>query len=623
MKERVPFLEHIAYQMRIWSLKMTTKAGSGHPTSALSAADIVAVLFFHTMHFDPKHYNNPDNDRFILSKGHAAPILYAVWHQLGRLKDKDLLQYRSFTSPLEGHPTLRFAYAEAATGALGIGLSIGLGEALCATLDKRAYRTFVLLGDSEISEGSIWEATQVGAYYKAHNLIGVIDCNNLGQSTPTMEALEGDASERFSRMFTAFGWKTYIVDGHDITNLIKTFDKAYKEKEKPVMVIAKTKKGYGVDLFEGKQGYHGKALNPEELKKALEQLKKRFPKAAAYKQSYSWRPKLPNSKGKVSKIDKITLQKSNYKMGEMIATRKAFGEALAKLGSRCNQVVSLDAEVNNSTFAEIFAKEHPKRFYQCFIAEQNMVGMGIGFDRRGKIPFISTFGAFMTRAHDQIRMGAIGTAALRLVGSHAGVSIGQDGPSQMALEDIAMMRTLPESIILYPCDAVSTHALVQGMAEYSIGISYLRTTRMATPVIYKNDETFSIGGCKILRQSENDAVCIITAGVTIFAALQAYEILKKKKIAVSIIDLYSIKPLDIKTIRSVARTSQKKIITVEDHYMQGGLGSAVIDAVCNDNFKVERLAVTHLPRSGKPEELLKHAEIDAPAIVKLVKKMVS
>ncbi len=620
--KQIQFLKHAAYEMRRWSLLMTTNAGSGHASSSLSAADIMAVLFFYAMRYDPKNFDNPNNDRFILSKGHAAPILYAAWKGVGQLTKKDLLSYRSFDSVLEGHPTLRFPYAEAATGALGIGLSIGAGEALSARLDDRSYKTYVLMGDSEVSEGCVWEAAQIATFYKLNNLIGIIDCNRLGQSTPTMEALEGDAPERFARMFDSFGWEPFIVDGHDVNALMHTMDQARNVSDKPAIIIAKTKKGYGVDAIEDKEGYHGKPIKREDIDEVLDQLHKRF-EAASEPVEYQWVPHMPPQGPPATRCLLGEMPKPDYLIGDALATRKAYGQALVALGGVCKEVVSLDAEVKNSTYAELFEKAYPDRFFQCFIAEQNMVSMGVGFERRGKIPFISTFGAFLSRAHDQIRMAAVGTSALRLVGSHAGVSIGQDGPSQMALEDIAMMCAVPDSVVLYPSDAVSTYKLVHAMATYNTGISYLRTTRMQTPVIYQNDDTFEIGGCKVVKQSERDQCCVIGAGVTLFEALKAHEQLAKENIAISVIDLYSIKPLDLDTIRSVVRASGKKLITVEDHYVQGGLGQEVAAALCNDDVTIQRLAVTKLPRSGKPEELLADAGIDSDAIVQQVRALLS
>lgn len=614
----VEFIKYKAYALRYWSIKITAHAGSGHPTSCLSAADIVAVIFFYAMRYDPYHYQNPDNDRFILSKGHAAPLLYAAWHEIGLVTDEQMLSYRQFNSPLEGHPTRRFAYAETATGSLGIGLSVGVGMAACAKLDKRDYRTYVLMGDSESSEGSVWEAVQVAVHYNLDNIICFIDANNLGQSSETMLDYK---IKQYVEIFTAFGWHTFDVDGHNVESLIDVIDKAHHVVGKPVMIIAKTIKGYGVDFVAGLPGFHGKALTGDKEKEALEELKKNFPDSAAYKDdSFEWKAPRPhpNATAYVGATTIIIMEKSDYTKDEMISTRKAYGQALALLGDVCDAVVSLDAEVKNSTYAEIFEDVHPERFFQCFVAEQNMIGMGVGFDCRGRIPFISTFSSFFSRAHDQIRMAAIGNAALRLVGSHCGVSIGQDGPSQMGLEDIATMRCLPNAVVLYPSDAVSTHKLVEQMARYGDGISYLRTTRMETPVLYDNDEQFVIGGCKVLKQSENDVACVVGAGVTLHEALKAYAVLAQQNIFIAVIDVYSIKPLDVSTLISVAHTSGNKIITVEDHYPQGGIGEAVTHALCNENIMIHSLAVTHLPRSGKPEELLAFENIDAAAIVKVV-----
>jgi transketolase len=620
----IPFLENKAYKLREWSIIMTSRAGSGHPTSCLSAADIVAGIFFYAMRFDPYNYKNPDNDRFILSKGHAAPLLYAAWRELDLLTDEEMLSYRKFDSVLEGHPTRRFAYTEAATGSLGIGLSIGIGQALCAKMDKRAFRTYVVMGDSESSEGSVWEAVQLAAHYKLDNLICFVDVNNLGQSTETM--LDYDI-QRYHDIFTAFGWQSFEIDGHNMQQIVDVLDKAHNIIEKPIVIIAKTIKGYGVDFVAGKQGFHGRAFTHEQEGDALAQLEAKFITAVQFseKEGSEWEIKHPQKlPGEfVSTCTVIDIAQSTYKKGEKIATRKAYGQSLALLGDSCDSIVCLDAEVKNSTFADIFETMHPKRFIQCFVAEQNMIGMGIGFECRGKIPFISTFSSFMSRAHDQIRMAAISQSALRLVGSHCGVSIGEDGPSQMGLEDIALMRCLPDSVVLYPCDAVSTYKLVEQMARYDKGISYLRTTRMETPVIYDNDEQFPLGGCKVLKKSDKDSACVIAAGVTVFEALKAYEILAQENIFISVIDLYSVKPLDASQVISVARASGGKIITVEDHYAQGGIGEAVAQAVSGEtSLSVHCLAVTRLPRSGKPEQLLAYESINAAAIIALVREVI-
>lgn len=618
-KQFIDFLENKAYNLRVNSILETTQAESGHATSALSAADIVAVCFFYAMHFDPKNINNPNNDRFVLSKGHAAPILYAVWKELGVISQEELMTYRQFNSPLEGHPTPRFIPAQAATGSLGQGLSIGLGIAMAGVLDKREYYTYVLMGDGEIAEGSIWEAVEIASHYKTDHLIGIVDVNRLGQSDETIDDWD---METIAGKFAAFGWQPIIVDGHDICALISAFDQAKKNKQKPVAIIAKTIKGHGVASVADKQGFHGKPFKKDELELVLRDLKTKFAQAAAFDQkSYQWKPTVPKSDEPKTALKKIILEKPAFKMGELLATRKAYGSALAAAGKQLPQLISLDGDVKNSTFAQTFEDVFPERFIQCYIAEQNMIGMAVGLSTRGKIPFASTFAAFMTRAFDQIRMAAIGNAPLRLCGSHVGVSIGEDGPSQMGLEDIALFNTIPASAILYPCDAVSTYKLVELMANRNDGITYLRTTRPDTPVIYQNSESFELGGCKILRESTNDTVCIIAAGITVFEAIKAHDILKQNQTNVAIIDAYCIKPLATETIKQVAQKSHKKIITVEDHYLQGGLGQIVCYALRNEDFFIECLAVTKLPRSGKPEQLMSWEEIDAAAIVNAVKRV--
>lgn len=612
------FLEHKAYKMRVSSLQMTTQAGSGHPTSALSAADMVSAIFFYGMQFDPHNFNNPNNDRFILSKGHASPILYAVYKELGLLTDQQLVTYREFGSPLEGHPTLRFAYAQAATGSLGMGLSIGAGMALDAQRDKRPYKTYVMMGDSEITEGSVWEAAEIAAYYKLSNLIAFVDCNRLGQSSETIHAWH---THRYAHKFEAFGWKAIVIDGHDMQQICAALDKARSNQDHPIVIIAKTIKGYGVERVENKEGFHGKAFSKQELEQILPAMEARFASAASNGISFKWQPIIPTVSKEEKQSALLSLKSSLYKKGELIATRHAYGQAITQAGTASKQVVCLDAEVKNSTGADIFEAQHPERFVQCYIAEQNMIGMAIGFSRCNKIPFSSTFACFLSRAHDQIRMAAIGTAPLRICGSHAGVSIGQDGPSQMGLEDIAMMSALPESIVLYPSDAVSTHALVEQMCNYTGGISYVRTTREKTAVLYDNDEQFPLGGCKVLHANKGDVGLIVAAGITVHEALKAREQLLKENISIAIIDLYSIKPLDAATIETIAVQAADRIITVEDHYIQGGIGEAVAFALRNSAIEIHSLAVTKLPMSGKPEELLAWAGIDADAIIKKVKEI--
>jgi transketolase len=616
MNKELQFLEHIAYTMRMNVLTMTSLAGSGHPTSSLSAADLVAALFFHTMQYDPHDYNNLNNDRFILSKGHASPVLYAAWKEAGVISDEELMTYRQLSSVLEGHPTMRFPYTEAATGSLGIGLSIGVGMALHAKREKLVYKTYVLLGDGEIAEGSVWEAAEIASFYKLNNLIAIVDCNRLGQSA---EVMHDHHVHRYEEKFAAFGWKTFVVDGHNMQQIVDVLDRAQTLDHIPVAIIAKTFKGYGLTSIQDKQGFHGKAFKKEELNDLFAELDKNFPHAVTFdSKSFTGKPHMPAAAQEKTGCEAIAFHQPTFQSGDLIATRKAYGMALREAGARCHQVVALDGDVKNSTYAQFFEEKYPERFFQCFIAEQNMIGMAVGMEKRGDIPFVSTFGAFMTRAHDQIRMAAIGQAKLRLVGSHAGISIGEDGPSQMALEDIALMRALPGSVVLYPSDAVSTWKLVEQMTNYQDGISYLRTTRMETQVIYDNNETFEIGGCKVLRQSENDVACIVAAGVTLHEALKAYELLQEQGISVSVIDLYSVKPLDRVTVATIAKKSRNKLITVEDHYREGGFGEAVASALCNAGLSINIRAVERLPRSGRPAELLAWAEIDAAALVKIV-----
>jgi len=618
-----------ALQLRIDSIRATTASRSGHPTTCLSSADLVAALFFHTMHFkldDPYH---SDNDRFILSKGHGIPVVYAAYKQLGVINDAELLAFRTFESLLEGHPTPRFVYNEAATGSLGQGLAIGAGMALDAQREKRSYTTYVMCGDGELAEGSVWEAAAFATFYKLTNLVVILDSNRLGQSGPS---LHGHDVEQFARKFEAFGWETVVIDGHDMEAITRLLDRATKEggyPDKPLAIVAKTYKGYGVPSLQDKGGQHGKPVPADELPAVITSLHKRFADDSAYLKEHTLIADKSVDLAVVTKRAHRTFpvltndlkadpSYALFEKGKVLATRKAFGYALAALGRASKDVVALDADVKNSTFTNFFEKEFPDRFTQCFIAEQTMVGVATGLHARGKIPFAATFGAFFSRAHDQVRMAGIGRNALRLCGSHAGVSIGQDGPSQMALEDLAIMRSIPNSVVLYPSDAVSAYKLVTSMANYHEGISYLRTTRAATDILYNHDEEFAIGGCKVLRQSERDVACIIGAGITLHAALKAYELLKEQEIFVSVIDAYSVKPLDGKTIRSVAQASGKRVITVEDHYSQGGLGEAVTHELAADPIQVKILAVTGLSRSGTPDELCAHAGIDADSIVRAV-----
>ncbi|MBD3272747.1 transketolase [Candidatus Dependentiae bacterium] len=622
-KEKIDFLKKIALNLRIDSIKSTSASKSGHPTTCMAIADLISAIFFHFLKYDIKNPNNPDNDRFILSIGHAIPVVYSAWKNLGVITEQELLDLRKFDSVLEGHPTPRFRYNEAATGSLGQGLAIGVGMALNAKHDNLNYKTYVMIGDGEAAEGSIWEAAQLASYYNLDNLICILDANRLGQSG---ESIHGHDVEKFEKKFDAFGFKTFCINGHNFDEILNTLNEAQEIKGSPIAIIAKTLKGSGLEDIENENGHHGKPFKQEEVPNLIEKLKKGFGINNLSFEKYT--PELPkqlnagsnNLENKeVVSIDLNSDENKNlFDKDQKIATRKAFGYALKALGQNSKNIFTLDADVQNSTFTQIFAKSFPKRFYQCFIAEQCMVGVATGLQLRGKIPFAATFGAFFTRAHDQIRMAGIGRNSLRLCGSHCGVSIGEDGPSQMALEDLGLFRAIPDSIVFYPSDGVSTYKLTQLMADYSDGISYMRTTRPATQNLYDKNEKFEIGGCKILRQSDNDKVCIIAAGITLHEALKAYNKLLEKNIKVSVIDLYSVKPIDKNTIIDVAKKSGNRIITVEDHYMQGGIGEAISGELSDKDIFIEKLAVNKLPRSGKPEELLRYEGIDSESIVKKV-----
>ena len=617
-------LEELAKLVRYFILEMTTNAGSGHLTSSLSATDLMTALFFEKLRFDIKNPQNPDNDRVIFSKGHASPLLYALYAAAGEISKKELSSYRRFKSPLEGHPIPRLKFVEAATGSLGQGLSVGVGMALAAKLEKLTYITYVLLGDSETAEGSVWEAMALASYYKLGNLVGIIDVNRLGQSGQTMLGYDLDS---YKRRVEAFGWEAKVIDGHDLDEIVNTFDSINglggetfgKAQGKPVMIIAKTIKGKGVSFIEDKEGWHGRPLQQEDFKKAVKELGKiNFElRGEVAKPIPSFKSQVPNSKSTHRKLN------IPYNIGDKVATRKAFGEALAELGDVYSRIVSLDAEVKNSTFSEIFKEKHPERFFEMFIAEQNMVGTALGLSKRGKIPFVSTFGVFLTRAFDQIRMSAYSGANIKFIGSHAGVSIGEDGPSQMALQDIAMFRTIDGSIILYPADGIATWRMVE-LAAKNEGIFYIRTQRPATPIIYQEDERFEIGGSKVVRSSSTDQLTVVACGVTLNEAIKACDKLKKQNINVRIIDVYSIKPIDEKTLKKSAGETNHLIITVEDHYFEGGLGDSVLNVFAQEEkVKVYKLAVSKMPMSGKPEELLDYEEISAGAITDKVRSILA
>ena len=613
----VPALRNVATRLRIDSLRSTSEAGTGHPTTCCSAADLLAALFFAEMRFDPKDPRNPESDRFVLSKGHAAPILYSAWAEAGAFDRADLLNLRRIDSDLEGHPTPRLPFVDVATGSLGQGVCAAVGCALNARRIRSDYRTYVLLGDGESAEGSVWEAADVAAIDGLDSLCGLTDVNALGQSRPTMWQHDMEA---LARRWRAFGWHTIVIDGHDFDAILDALAEARRTKGQPTMILAKTIKGKGVSFVEGKDGWHGKAFKKgEELDNALIELERQFVPAPPGVNLTLQIPK-PASRPRAVEVAR-PIAPPSYTLGEEIATREAYGVALAKLGEADPRVVALDADVKNSTFSDKFEKKFPERFYQNFIAEQVMVGAAMGLAARGAIPFPSTFACFLTRAADFIRMAAISNVGIKMAGSHAGVSIGEDGPSQMALEDLAMCRAEPNIAVLYPCDAVSAERLV-ALAAYHPGAVYIRTSRPKTPVIYGNDEPFAVGGLKVLRQSAADAVTIVAAGVTVFEALKAHDELKAAGTPVRVIDLYSLQPIDGAGLIAAGRATGGRFITVEDHYAAGGIGDAVAEAVAPAGYAVTRLAVREIPRSGKPDELLDRYGISSPHIVAAVRAMV-
>ena len=607
-------LANKATTLRIDSVKATSEAGSGHPSSCCSAADIAAVLFFFVMRYDPKNPKLPNSDRFVLSKGHAAPLLYAAWAEAGLFPKSELLKLRTLGSDLEGHPTPRLSFVDMATGSLGQGLPAGGGLAFNAkSIDKTDYRTYVLMGDGESAEGSVWEAAEVGRHAGLDNLCAIVDVNRLGQSDPTM--LQHDM-EAYRARWNGFGWHAIVVDGHDIGALVAAFEEAARTKGRPTVLLAKTYKGRGISFMENHPDWHGKPLKKgEETQKALDELTRQLKPSSTQLQI-----KLPTA-AKTAPATKGAVAPAPYKLGDSVATREAFGAALLALGEANSQVVALDADVKNSTYSDKFGKRFPDRFLENFIAEQNMLGAAAGIAACGKIPFVATFAAFFTRAYDFIRMAAISQSNIKLVGTHVGVSIGEDGPSQMGLEDLAMMSTQPGVTVLYPSDGLSMYKLMESATAHK-GMVYLRAGRPKTPVIYGPDETFRIGGSKVLRQSAADQLTIVAAGVTLFEALKAHDQLKAAGIATRVVDLYSIVPMDQATLIDCARATGGRFLTVEDHYAHGGIGDAVLSALASEGVRVRKLAVREIPRSGKPDELVDHFGIGVRSIVETAKDIV-
>ncbi len=598
----------IANVLRRDVLQMTTNAGSGHASSCLSCAEILSTLFFNEMSYDVANANNADNDEFILSKGHAAPILYSALFRAGAIKD-DLNGLRKLNSRLEGHPIPQsFPWAKVATGSLGQGLSVGVGMAMAGKLQGRNFRTYVLMGDSETAEGSVWEAFALASYYQLNNLCAIIDVNRLGQRGETML---GWNTAEYEKRIQSFGWNTKVIDGHNIKKILKALKKA-RFSDKPFAIIAKTVKGKGVSILENKDGWHGKALNQTELVDSLKELPQVEMPNVVIEQPSS----VDNEK-----TDEVKAEEDTYNLGEEIATREAYGKALAALAKADRTVLAVDGEVSNSTFADVVKKENEKQFIEAFIAEQNMIGMCLGLSKKGFNVFGSSFAAFLSRAHDQLRMAALSSGSFTVCGSHCGVSIGEDGASQMGLEDIGMFRNLQGSSVFYPSDAVSTGKIVNLCTQLK-GIKYIRTTRAKTKVIYDNGEKFGVGDFKVLKEGKKDKVVLVGAGITLHESLTAYELLKKYKIEVAVIDLYCIKPFNSKKFIDFVKKHGKKVIVTEDHYKEGGIGEMLCSELKNSEIEIEFLCIREIPHSGKDEELLEKYEIDSSAIVKTARKLV-
>ncbi len=604
-------LHNVATQLRIDSIEATTAAGSGHPTSCMSAAEIMAALFFDVMRYDPKNPRNPDSDRFILSKGHAAPVLYSAWAEAGYIPRARLTTLRRMDSDLEGHPTPLLKFVSVPTGSLGQGLPVGLGMALAARMQGRDYRTYVLMGDGENAEGSVWEAAEVAAFHKVDSLCAIVDVNRLGQSQPTMLQHE---MEIYRRRWSAFGWNALVVDGHDLADLLNAFAEARQTSGRPTVILARTFKGRGVSFLEDKENWHGKPLKPgQETDQALAELRAQMRAGAGPAPT-------PPPPARSTAAFPAPRPMPAPSFSQPLATREAFGQALAALGQADARIAAVDGDVKNSTYTQDFEKVEKPRFVEGYIAEQNMAGMAMGLAAAGQIPFVSTFACFLTRAADFIRLAGLAQSNVKFVGTHAGVSIGEDGGSQMGLEDLALFRALPESVVLYPSDPASTWRAVELAAQYH-GVAYIRAGRPKAPIIYSNNETFALGQAKVLKQSPQDVATVVAAGVTLNEALAAYEKLQAEGIAIRVVDLFSVRPVDKAALLAAAKATRNTLITVEDHHPAGGLGDAVSEAVSPEGVRVIRLAVRVMPHSGKPEELLHQQGIDAAGIMAAVKSL--
>ncbi|XP_077981165.1 transketolase-like isoform X2 [Glandiceps talaboti] len=614
--KKLSSLRDVANRLRIDSINATNAGGSGHPTSCCSAAEIMSVLFFHQMRYKVKEPKDAANDRFILSKGHAAPVLYAAWAEAGLFPVEDLLNLRKIDNDLEGHPTPRLNFIDVATGSLGQGLSVSCGMAYIGKyFDKADYRVYCLIGDGESAEGSVWEAMNFASHYKLDNLVAIFDVNRLGQSDPAL--LEHDM-ETYRKRTEAFGWNTYVVDGHDVETLCKTFHDATTVTGRPTCVLAKTFKGKGIPGVEDLMGWHGKPLGGK-AEEAIAAIQSRIEST----NGHGLCPSLPEKEVPPIDMSVKLCEPPTYDKDAKVATRVAYGTALVKLGKNNERVIALDGDTKNSTFSETYKKAFPDRYIECYIAEQNLVGIAIGAACRNRtIAFASTFACFLSRAYDQIRMGAISQTNVNLCGSHCGISIGEDGPSQMALEDIAMFRAIPTATVFYPSDAVSAERAIE-IAANTTGICFIRTSRPATAILYSSDEPFCAGKAKVVHSPDNAKVTVVGAGITLHEALAAAKELEKDGINIRVVDPFTIKPLDVETLATSASQTGGKVLTVEDHYPEGGIGEAVAGALSTfPNITVRRLAVNGVPRSGKCNELLDMFNISHKAIIKSVKEMV-
>jgi transketolase len=600
----------VGQQLRVDSVRAAAAANSGHPTSSMSAADLMAVLLDKYFRYDFDNPETPTNDHLVFSKGHASPLVYSIFKAAGAISDEDLLSFRKLGSIFEGHPTPIIPWVDVATGSLGQGLPFSVGIALAGKrLDRLPYRVWTLCGDSEMAEGSMWEAFEHASFDGLDNLTAIIDVNRLGQRGETMHGWDLDS---YVTRAEAFGWHAIAIDGHDVEAIDRAYEEAISIQGKPTVIVAKTKKGKGVAAVEDKEDWHGKALDDPDA--AIEEL--------GGIRNITVEVHKPDP-GEPHRFETKPLELPTYELGEEVATRKAYGDALAAVGAAHGDVVALDGEVSNSTYAEIFAKAHPERFFEMYIAEQQLVAAAVGIQVRGWKPFASTFAAFFTRAYDFVRMAAVSRANIKLSGSHAGVSIGEDGPSQMALEDLAAFRAVYGSTVLYPSDANQTARLVEAMVDLE-GIVFMRTTRANTPVLYGPDEDFPVGGSRVVRESDEDEVVIVGAGITLHEALEAADTLAQDGVHARVIDLYSVKPVDVDGLRAAAEATGGRIVTVEDHWPEGGVGEAVLSAFADteERPRVVQLAVREMPTSGKPAELLAAAGIDAEHIAAAARRLV-